>query len=404
MRLTIVNQFYAPDLSPTAQLAASLAEHRAQLGDDVTVVAGTGAYAGGQPPAATAPSANPRVRRSWTPSLGRATALRRLADYLIFFAQAKWTLLRLPAQDVILLMTTPPYIALTGLAHKLLHPHTRLILWSMDCYPETLVAAGALREHGLPARLLQALSAALFRWLDDVVCLDDAMQLRLKGAYARGGAPRFAVLPNWEPAARFPQADHRVAWGGFDRLGLRGKAVIVYQGNAGAGHRFDTVLAACRQLGDDFAFVFVGGGSAWEALNAARLSGGIANLHLEPYVPAETVAGVLAGADAALITLRDEMLGVMSPSKLHAALAMGVPIVYVGPAGGNVHEAIERFGCGVSLRHGDVDGLVAFLGRLRAQPALRAELSTRARAAFEAAYSDHAGLARFDALLDAPPD
>jgi hypothetical protein len=98
------------------------------------------------------------------------------------------------------------------------------------------------------------------------------------------------------------------------------------------------------------------------------------------------------------------MLGVMSPSKLHAALAMGVPIVYVGPAGGNVHEAIERFGCGVSLRHGDVDGLVAFLGRLRAQPALRAELSTRARAAFEAAYSDHAGLARFDALLDAPPD
>ena len=404
MRLTIVNQFYAPDLSPTAQLAASLAEHRARAGDNVTVVAGTGAYGGGQPVAAPTTSANPRVRRAWTPSLGRATVLRRLADYLVFFAQAKWTLLTLPAQDVILLMTTPPYIALTGLAHKLLHPHTRMILWSMDCYPETLVAAGALRARGLPARLLGALTAALFRWLDDVVCLDAAMEVRLKSSYARGATPYFAVLPNWEPAARFPPADRCVVWEGFERLGLRRKSVIVYQGNAGTGHRFDTVLAACRLLGDDFAFLFVGGGSAWETLGAARLSGGIANLHLEPYVPAETVAGVLAGADAALITLRDEMLGVMSPSKLHAALAMGVPIVYIGPAGGNVHEAIERFGCGVSLRHGDVDGLVAFLERLRARSDLRAELSARARAAFEAAYSDRAGLARFDTLLDGPPD
>ena len=32
MRLTLVNQFYAPDISPTAQLAASLAEHRAAQG------------------------------------------------------------------------------------------------------------------------------------------------------------------------------------------------------------------------------------------------------------------------------------------------------------------------------------------------------------------------------------
>ena len=45
MRLTLVNQFYAPNISPTAQLAASLAESRARLGDQVTVVAGTGGYA-----------------------------------------------------------------------------------------------------------------------------------------------------------------------------------------------------------------------------------------------------------------------------------------------------------------------------------------------------------------------
>ena len=44
MRLTLLNQFYAPDISPTAQLAASLAEHRVTLGDEVTVVTGRAGY------------------------------------------------------------------------------------------------------------------------------------------------------------------------------------------------------------------------------------------------------------------------------------------------------------------------------------------------------------------------
>ncbi len=47
MRITIVNLFYPPDLAPSAHFAASLADHRAALGDEVTVVCGTGSYLGG---------------------------------------------------------------------------------------------------------------------------------------------------------------------------------------------------------------------------------------------------------------------------------------------------------------------------------------------------------------------
>ena len=43
----------------------------------------------------------------------------------------------------------------------------------------------------------------------------------------------------------------------------------------------------------------------------------------------------------ALITLDERSIGVMSPSKLHANLAAGLPVVYVGPQGSNVDEAIE---------------------------------------------------------------
>ena len=44
MRLTLLNQYYTPDISPTAHLTASLAEHRAAIGDLVTVITSRGGY------------------------------------------------------------------------------------------------------------------------------------------------------------------------------------------------------------------------------------------------------------------------------------------------------------------------------------------------------------------------
>jgi putative colanic acid biosynthesis glycosyltransferase WcaI len=116
-------------------------------------------------------------------------------------------------------------------------------------------------------------------------------------------------------------------------------------------------------------------------------------------VPKEDTASVMAGADAALITLHDDSLGVMSPSKLHANLAAGLPVLYVGPVGSNVDEAIRRFDCGTSLREGDVAGLVAAVRALRGGTA---DLRRRARAAFDQAYCDTATLPAFDALLEGP--
>jgi glycosyltransferase involved in cell wall biosynthesis len=89
----------------------------------------------------------------------------------------------------------------------------------------------------------------------------------------------------------------------------------------------------------------------------------------------------------------------MSPCKLHGALALGVPVVYVGPAGSNVDRAIETYACGFSLRQGDVDGLVEAIRRLRDDPSLASELSRNARKAFEEAYSDEQTLPQFDRLL-----
>jgi glycosyltransferase involved in cell wall biosynthesis len=400
MRLTILNQFYRPDLSPTAHLSASLASHRAAAGDVVTVVTSRGGYVPASADAAEAERhANPRVHRIWTPRLGKAAVWKRCVDYLSFYLGAAWRLIRLPAQDVIVSLTTPPFIAWAAVLHKMLHPRTKLVLWNMDCYPELAERSGALKENGPAARAMRFFNRALFRRLDRLVCLDEAMRHLLTSQYATGGRePRAVIIPNWEDLSFFPP--DAPASEPLDDPELAGKFVVLYLGNAGWGHQFETVVEAAEATrGEPVVFLFVGGGARWNYLRDQKERRRLDNLLLRDYVPKELTRRVMASAGCALITLRDPILGVMSPSKLHSNLAMGLPILYVGPETSNVDEAVKQFGCGASLRHGDVAGVTAFLRRLMNDADARAALGRKARAAFDEAYCDVRTLPQFDSLL-----
>lgn len=403
MRLTIINQFYVPDISPTAHLSASLAEHRAARGDEVTVVASRGGYVpASRQQAVEDRSKNPRVHRIWTPQLGKATILRRLIDYGSFYVLAVWRLARLPRQDVIVSLTTPPFIAWAAALHKMIHRRTKLVLWNMDCYPEAAERSGKMRPNGMASRFMRFMNRALFRRLDCLICLDTAMKELLCSQYAPADRPfRATVIPNWEDAAFFPPDAQRQPWPKRQALGLDGKFVVLYLGNMGYGHSFETVIEAARALRDDpVMFVFVGGGTRKQWLKDAVAQHGLCNVVLHDYVAKDETPLILATADASLITLRDEVLGVMSPSKLHACLATGLPIVYIGPTKSNVDDAIAQFGCGVSLRHGQVDELVRFIRDLSRDRHRQQEYRRRARHAFDQAYCNTRTLPQFDAILD----
>ena len=396
MRLTIINQFYAPDLPPTAQLAASLADHRAELGDEVSVVASRGGYVAGSVRQCSTGLGNPKVYRIWTPRLGKATIVRRCLDYAVFYVLAARQMLSLPPQDVIVSLTTPPYIAWTAVLHKLLNRRTRVILWNMDCYPEIAERSGAIKPGGFLSRIMRAMNRLLFRHIDQLVCLDAAMASLLQSNYSsQDGHPPTAVIPNWEKASL--AAPHSNALHNHNKE----KFVVLYTGNMGHGHTFETVLDAAGAMRDEpVTFLFNGGGAQANVIKEAAQRRNLANIVVQGYGTKENVLRLMAGADCALITLRDEALGVMSPSKMHGNLAMGLPLIYIGPKGSNVDEAIGRFGCGVSLRHGNAAGLVDSIRTLMTQQHRLSELRHRAREAFEAAYNNRRTLPLFDAVIE----
>jgi putative colanic acid biosynthesis glycosyltransferase WcaI len=403
VRVAIVNLFYPPSLAPSAHLAASLADHRAAQGDDVTVVSGRGGYLGGVKRGARSSrtAGAPTVIRLWTPALGKATHLRRLGDYLVFLVEAVVRLLLLPKQDVVIALTTPPYVLVAAVAHRILHPRTKVVLWSHDVYPDAAEAYGTIRLGGFVSRMLRATARRLMRHVDHVVAVDEAMLNRVLTGYAHDGRPAGSVIPNWEPAARFPRDLRPTPWAGYGEAALVDRFVVLHTGNFGVGHRVDGIADAADTLAEDgVTFLFVGGGVRVPELTAEVERRDIRNVRFHGYVPRAETAGVLAGARCALISLDNRSLGIMSPSKMNSSLAMGLPIVYVGPPGSNVDEAISTYGCGMSIRQGDVAGLVEAVRRLRDDPALREEQSRNARKAFEDAFSDARTLPMFDALLE----
>jgi colanic acid biosynthesis glycosyl transferase WcaI len=409
VRLSILNLFYPPDVAPSAHLAASLARHRAALGDDVTVLSGTGAYLGGS--ALTHGTASRgddaigttevRVLRLWTPGLGKANTIRRLGDYVSFLSGAVARMAVLGRQDVIVSLTTPPYIVLAAIAHRLLHPRTRIILWSLDVYPDAAETYRKIRPGGPVSRVLRALNRWLYRRVDHVVALDEAMLRRVLAGYARDGKPIGSVIPTWEPMALFPRRDGSSVWDGYRDPELAGRFIVLHPGNLGFGHPIAFIADAAAQLVDEkVTFLFVGGGARVPELAAEVGRRNVKNVHFRDYVPRGETPAVLAGAGCTLISLDDRSLGIMSPSKMNSSLAMGVPVLYAGPTGTNVDDAITEYACGFSLRQGDVTGLVEAIRRLRSHPELAAALSKNARRAFEETYSDRSALPRFDSLLE----
>jgi glycosyltransferase involved in cell wall biosynthesis len=403
VRVTIVNLFYPPDLAPSAHLAASVADHRAALGDDVTVVCGTGTYLGGaqRRGRSSRTSAGPRVIRLWTPALGKDNIARRLGDYVAFLIGAVARLLVLRRQDVVIALTSPPYIVAAAVAHRLLHPRTKIVLWSHDVYPDAAEAYGTIRAGGIVSRGLRATKRWLLRSVDHVIAVDPAMRDRVLSGYARNGRPQGTVIPTWEPVALFPEDVPRERWAAYGDPDLAGRFVVLHLGNLGFGHRTDTIAETAAALADDgVTFLFVGGGARFPELADEARRRGIDNIRFRGYVPKEQTPAVLAGADCTLISLDDRSIGIMSPCKMNGSLAMGLPVIYAGPEGTNVDQAIAEYRCGFSLRQGDVSGLAHAIRELRSDASLAEELSRNARRAFEESHSDRSALPRFDAVLE----
>ena len=367
-RILFINQYYWPDEAATAQLLSDLAEDLAHHGHDVTALCGRGRYSRAEKlSAGVCRNERVRVERVEGSDLGRHARAGRLMDGLSFYLAAKARLLALAKHDLVVTMTSPPWVGRLGLFFSRRHG-VPLVLWLQDIYPEIAERLGVLRNRFLRG-FLHAQAAKIYSESRRIVVPGEDMKRSLASRPETAG--KIVTIPNWADLEKIRFSS--VTENRFRiEQGWAGDHVLMYSGNMGPPHDTETILALLVLLQKEISslrFVLVGDTPRHDKLmEQARRMGIIRNTRL-PAQPRERLGELLGAADAHLVSQRTETEGLLVPSKFYGIVAAGRPVVFIGPPSSEVGTRVIQSELGVVVEPGHAEtGIqavrkVLFMGR-----------------------------------------
>lgn len=397
MKVLLLNQCFWPDVVATSQQLTMLARRLREKGHEVTVISSRRGY---DNPALVFPERERwqgiEIRRIGSLNFGKRSRWRRAVNFGSFAITCIARLVFTPRHDVVVALTSPPLVSWIGAVFTRVKGG-KLIFWTMDLNPDEAIAAGWLKPDSWTARLFNRM---LHRSLDEaekIVALDRFMKERIidKGIAAH----KVAVIPPALDDGVRHDAEGREEF--RRRHNLDQKFVMMYAGNHSPCNPLDTVLEAARILKnrEDIAFLFVGGGSGIEKVQAFVKSHQLANLRCLPYQPYDKLSALLSSADLHLVVMGDAFKGILHPSKIYNILAVGSPFLFVGPEESHLSDLVAQLhkeSIALSARHGEAKEVAdlisaAVVQRRLPEPALPGELEE---------FSGDRVYARFISLLE----
>jgi colanic acid biosynthesis glycosyl transferase WcaI len=394
MRILLLNEYFPPDTSATAKMAAAVIDALAER-HEVVVLCGRPSY----DPAEHHPyyflrrdrHGKALVERVGSTAFPRHRMLHRLLNYLSY-AMLAFPRALMVRTDVVLAMTDPPFAGIVGAFVAWLK--RRPFVYNIrDLYPEMAVAGEIVR----PARWVR-LWEALHRWAlaraARVIVLGEDTRERI---IAKGIDPWrvIVVRDGARMAAAVSNGDHPVTR--EVRSGFR--FVLLHAGNLGFYGAWETVVRAARMLnGDGVGFVFVGDGAMRSHIESSAR--GCKAIRFLPFHPADQVPQVLAAGDMHLVTIRRGLEGVVVPSKLYPILAAGRPVLALAPEESDVVRVIRRSGCGVVADPDDPASVATVVQELARDPERVARMS-RCAIAIASEFSLQGEMQRFAEAIEA---
>ena len=292
------------------------------------------------------------------------------------------------------LLVVPTVAVAAGLRRK------PFIIIAQDLYPEALFASGLAAPESLGGRCLGRLFAWSYRRASHVVALGAFMRQRI---LEKGVNPaRVASISNWATgdtrAVALRDNPLRAEWG------LEGRFVVLYSGNFGVGHEFQTLLLGVQRAlaaGARLTAVFIGAGVRLPEVRTLVTALGLEQqVIFKKFVPANMLPYSLGLADLALVTLREGFEGVIVPSKLLGYLARGVPVLYVGPDS-DIAQLIRAGECGACCNNDDVAGVAQVLTQAADDAGCLRRWAQNGRRYYEAHLAREQGMRQYVALVRA---
>ena len=369
MRLLFINQTFYPDISATAQQLTDLCRELVARGHEVSVLCDRRDYLD---PNRKHPSRERfegiEVVRVGSLDFGGASRLRRIGTALVMNLAMALRLIPMRSPDLVVALTSPPLIAAVAAVWARIRG-VPFVYWVMDLNPDQAIAAGWVREGSVRARVLRAILRWTLRRSAKVIVLDRFMAERVR-RYGVEEA-RIAIDPPWplqeDAMAAVPRAENRF----LKEHGLETSFVVMYSGNHSICHPLDTVLEAAKTLASDpgIAFVFVGGGERVRDVQQFQALHRLKNILQLPYQPRAALSHSLSAADLHLVVLGEPFVGIVHPCKLYGVIQVQRPTLFLGPRESHLGELVTRHEIGEQVEHGDIQGMVAAIRRVKEQTA-----------------------------------
>ncbi len=400
LKLLLFNEFFFPDSqggtgSTTAEFAARLAYDHAF---DIQVIASRFSY---RQRRVVYPKhelwGKIAIHRAAGPNWGRAKAAKRFIGNIMFALSATARAMTLPRPDVVLVTSAPVPMPI---AARFLHrfrgvPYAYLLY---DVEPNRTVALKVKSENSKAVSILRKWQDGWLRDAEVVITIGRCMRDHVLASYGLDpsrvvvievGADESKVVPIEGPT-EFQRAN------GLDGF------IVLYAGNHGQYHDFDTLLGAAQRLKDqhpEVTFVVVGNGFKRGYLEQKVKELELTNVRLFDFVPEEQYADLLASGQLHLVSLDVGMEGLCVPSKFYSSLAAGRRVVALMPEDTEVAKAVREAGCGACIAPGDVDGLVAEIEMSVKNPKMLLASGKRARQALERQFSATRVAEKFASVL-----
>lgn len=397
----MLSQVFIPDPASVGQHIADVALEMARRGYRVVVYTSRRGYE--DPTVRYKPHeriGGVEIRRLPFSSFGKKSMLSRLVGTALFMVQAFCVCLFTPNLRGIFFSTSPPLIGVVACIASVLR-RKPVAYWAMDLNPDQLIALGKLKPSDPAARILESINRFILRQSSLIVALDRFMAARLMRRGRMDG--KLLILPPW------PHEDHIdpvvAPINPFrERHGLLGKFVIMYSGNHSPSNPLATLLKATLRFRDDpgLRFLFVGGGLGKRDVESFIREHAAANVISLPYQPFAELGASLSAADVHVVSLGDDMVGIIHPCKIYGAMAVARPILYFGPSPSHISDLLEHHQIGRRIAHGDVASAEAHIESVRrTSTAELAEMGRRAQQVLRATLSQERLCARFCDALEA---
>lgn len=383
MRITLLCQYFPPEMGAPSARTYEHARHWASLGHEVTVVTGFPNH----PTGVIRPEYRGYfikreqtdgidVLRTWVYVAANRGFTKRVLNFLSFFLSSFILGALKTGRTDVVIGTSPQFFCAVSAFLLSRIKRVPFVFEVRDIWPQSAVELGALRNP-LVIRALRTIESFLYRRAALIVAVADSTRLYLLEKGIPAG--KIAVIPNGIDA-KFLMAVVAAPREVRAELGLEGKFIVSYIGTHGMSHALETVLSAAQILrsDDSIHFLFVGEGAEKEKLERVAGERRLRNVTFLGQQPRETLLAFYRASDVSLVPLKKLLIFTkVLPSKLFEL--MGASCAIVCSVEGEAASLVERAEAGLCIQPENVDQLVDAIRRLRSAPEVVARFGVNGR-------------------------